>query len=321
MSTLSFPVTPRMAVRQSLALATRIRLELGLGSIPLKTLQRRYEKTSSRYAVIDGTRVHYTDEGQGPVLVLLHGVMASLHTWDGWVEHMRPHFRIIRVDLPGFGLTGPLARGSYTPDYAIGFIEAFRQHLGLERFHLAGNSLGGFLSWFYAVHHPERVERLVLLDPIAYSQPLPRLIALVSTPGMHVLSRFLAPRRLVMHGIQEVYGDVSRMLPGTDRRYFEMLMRPGNKAGMVAYFRLLAEMNRRNPFAERVRQLTVPTLLLWGARDRWVPPALVKRWQQDVPGLTVKVYPDGGHIPMEEMPAESARDALAFLLPELLLAA
>lgn len=315
MTSLTFPATPRMAVRQSLALATRLRLELGLGTIPLRTLQRRYEKPVSRYALIDGTRVHYTDEGRGPLLVLLHGVMASLHTWDGWVEQLSGHFRIIRVDLPGFGLTGPLARGSYTPEYALDFLETFRQHLGLERFHLAGNSLGGFLSWFYAVHHPQRVERLVLLDPIAYSQPLPRLIALVATPGMNVLSRFLAPRRLVEHGIHEVYGDLSRMTPGTDRRYFEMLMRPGNKAGMVAYFSLLAEMNRKNRFADRVRELSVPTLLLWGARDRWVPPALVRRWQQDVPGLQVKVYPDGGHITMEELPAESARDALAFLLP------
>ncbi len=321
MATHSLPVTSRTTFQQSLALVNRLRLELGLGHIPLKILQQRYEKPVSRYVVIDGTPVHYTDEGHGPTLVLLHGVMASLHTWDGWVDILRPHFRIVRVDLPGFGLTGPLARGSYTPEYALGFIEQFRQHLGHERFHLAGNSLGGFLSWFYAVHYPQRVERLVLLDPIAYSQPLPRLIALVAAPGMRVLSRFLAPRRLVLHGIHEVYGDIERMLPGTDRRYFEMLMRPGNKAGMVAYFCLLAEMNRNNRFADRVRQLNVPTLLLWGARDRWVPPALVKRWQQDVPGLQVKIYPDGGHIPMEEMPEESARDALAFLLPHVAQAA
>lgn len=308
------PSVPQAALRRSLGLAGRVRLTLGFGHIPLATLQRRYEKPASRYLVIDGTRVHYTDEGEGPALVLLHGVMASLHTWDGWVDALAGHFRIIRVDLPGFGLTGPLASGEYTPEYALTFIEQFRRQLGLERFHLAGNSLGGFLSWFYAVHHPECVERLVLLDPIAYSQPLPPLIALVSAPGMHVISRHVAPRPLVRRGIREVYGDLARMRPGTDSRYADLLMRPGNKAGMVAYFRLLADMNRDNRFAARVRELRVPTLLLWGARDRWVPPALVRRWQQDVPGLTVKVYPDAGHIPMEEIPEASAQDALDFLL-------
>ncbi|MEL0028840.1 MAG: alpha/beta hydrolase, partial [Perlucidibaca sp.] len=94
-----------------------------------------------------------------------------------------------------------------------------------------------------------------------------------------------------------------------------------NKAGMVAYFRLLAEMNRKNRFAPRVRDLKVPTLLLWGARDRWVPPALIHDWQRDVPGLTVRVYPDGGHIPMEELPAQSAHDALSFLQADAALAA
>jgi len=315
-------VAPRvLTTRKSLGLIARLRAELGIGSIPLRTLRRRYEKPESRYVVIDGTQVHYTDEGHGPALVLLHGVMASLHTWDGWVAALRPHFRIIRMDLPGFGLTGPLQSGSYTPEYALKFIELFREHLGLQSFHLAGNSLGGFLSWYYAVHHPERVERLILLDPIAYSQPLPGLIALVAAPGMNILSRFVAPRRLVEHGIREVYGDSRRMQPGVNRRYFELLMRPGNKAGMVAYFRLLADMNRNNRFAARVQELVVPTLLLWGARDRWVPPALISEWQRDVPGLTVKVYPDGGHIPMEELPAQSALDALDFLLEEDALAA
>ena len=75
--------------------------------IPLTDLKRKYANADSRYLDIDGMPVHYRDQGQGPVLLLLHGTGASLHTWDGWIQPLENDFRIVRLDLPGFGLTGP----------------------------------------------------------------------------------------------------------------------------------------------------------------------------------------------------------------------
>src|SRR4051794_40096983 len=147
------------------------------GSSP--ALRRKYESEHSRYVKIDGTRVHYRIEGDGPPLVLLHGVLASLQTWDGWVHELKPHYRMIRVDLPGFGLTGPMASRNYTPEYSATFMDELRSKLGLERFHLAGNSLGGFLSWYYTTAYPARVDKLILIDPIAYPQKLPAVMKLV----------------------------------------------------------------------------------------------------------------------------------------------
>ena len=108
-----------------------------------------------------GINLHYRDEGlnpvthpDAPVLVLLHGIMASLHTWDGWVDTLKDDFRIIRVDIPGFGLTGPYADGIYNIKRSMDMIDQLTNELNISSFSLAGNSMGGFISWSFAANYP-----------------------------------------------------------------------------------------------------------------------------------------------------------------------
>ncbi len=110
------------------SLLRRVQVELGIGNLPTAWLERRYGKPESRFIDVDGIRIHYTDEGNqaGPVLVLLHGVLASLHTWDGWVKALGAHYRIIRLDIPGFGLSSRLPSDQYQPDRAVEFIDRGR---------------------------------------------------------------------------------------------------------------------------------------------------------------------------------------------------
>ena len=154
-------------------------------------IRAKYELSGSCYVEVDGLSIHYTIEGSGPTLVLLHGVMASLHTWDGWVDQLASSFRIVRIDLPGFGLSDHLADPEhYSPEHSMALFDKLRAALGLERFHIAGNSLGGFMAWYYAVHHPDRVDKLILIDPIAYPQPLPPIMQFVALPGIGEIARF-----------------------------------------------------------------------------------------------------------------------------------
>lgn len=310
--TAALPITPRRPMSTA-SLARRLQVELGVGHLSRRFLTARYGKVHSSFVEVDGVRMHYTDEGEGPVLLLLHGVMASLHTWDGWVDELREHYRIVRVDLPGFGLSDRLPGDHYHPDFVLPFLDKVRQRLGLERFHMAGNSMGGLLSWLYAVRYPQHVDKLVLLDPVGYEQPLPGVMALVSTPVLGNVGRLIAPRALVAQNIREVYGDARRIQPGVTRRYHQLLLKPGNRDTMVDIFRLFRSMHKGAPFMREMRGLKQETLLIWGARDRWVPPSHIARWQADVPHIQVKVYPDVGHIPMEEIPEESARDTHRFL--------
>lgn len=283
----------------------------GLSSCPIRA---KYELASSRYLDVDGVRLHYSVEGQGPTLLLLHGVAASLHTWDGWVRELAAHYRIVRVDLPGFGLSDPLKkRAHYSPEYTLGLFERMRARLGLARFHIAGNSLGGFFGWYYAAHYPERVDKLVLLSPIAYPQQLPSTIQLLSLFGVGEVARFVSPRFCVARGLRHVYGDPSALSEQVIDRYHALCSRGKNRHALVETVRRIKRFARDPLLSTHVKKLKSPTLLMWGARDRVVPTALIRHWQRDVPNLDLCYYPRVGHVPMEELPEQTARDAHAFL--------
>ena len=285
----------------------------GLADNSLRFLQKRYERLNSEYLMLHGMRVHYTDEGQGPVLILLHGFMASLHTWDGWVTALRPHYRILCIDLPGFGLTGEHPQHRYHPFDYVRFLDDFRRQLGISRFHLAGNSLGGAIAWCYAQQFPERVEKLVLLNPAGYQQSISGMLRLVINPvAMKLLQRTL-PRFVITMGLREVYGNPARIRSGTDRRYHDLMLRPGNRLAITKVAQMLADLNATGQLEKEIPHLKVPTLLMWGALDRWIPASLAYRWQADVPHIQIKIYEGVGHVPMEEIPETSALDAHRFL--------
>jgi len=277
-------------------------------------IRARYELSSSRYITVKGLRIHYSAEGSGPPLLLLHGVAASLHTWDGWVHALARHYRVIRVDLPGCGFSDALrARDHYTPEYTVDLFEEVRIRLGLERFHLAGNSLGGFFAWYYAAHYPEHVDKLVLLSPIAYQQELPPMLSLLATWGIGEAARFVSPRFVVQHSVRMVYGDPRLVPSSVVDRYHALVSHRRNRHALVETVRRIKLFACDPELALHVRKLRAPTLLMWGGRDRLVPAKLIAAWQRDVDHLELKLYPEAGHIPMEEYPAETARDAHEFL--------
>lgn len=293
---------------------------LGFGSLPLDRLKARYASpdSGSRFIELDGFNVHYRDEGSRdkPVLVMIHGVVASLHTWDGWVSAFAPHYRIIRFDVPGFGLTGPKRDGDYSAERMMRVFGLLLDYLGIAKASIAGNSLGGYIAWNFAVAAPERVDKLVLIDPAGYPMAkVPWMIAAAALPGATWAMPLWMPRALIAQGIKEVYGEPGRIKPGVVDRYYDLTRRPGNRRAMMDIFRVLLKVNRDelHTTPERVAKIQAPTLLMWGDRDRWISPKHVPLWQRDLPGIQVKTYAGVGHIPMEEIPERTAADALRFL--------
>ncbi len=280
--------------------------------LPLVDLKRKYANAESEYVDVLGMPVHYRDEGSGPVLLLLHGTGASLHTWDGWIEPLQRDFRIVRLDLPGFGLTGPDPGGEYTVAGYVAFLRAFADALALDRFHLAGNSLGGRIAWNYALAYPEQVDKLVLIDAAGYPRPEPvnesLVFKLARTPIVNRIFTVVSPRRLIEVSLHEVYGDPSKIDDELIDRHFELSLRPGNRAAFVE-----RALDARDDVDGDHRLIRQPTLILWGVEDRWIPLADGRGFADDIPNSRLIVYPGVGHVPMEEIPGPTARAALTFL--------
>lgn len=291
------------------AIALSVRLDLPAGEVAAK-----YSNRDSRWADVEGMRVHYRDRGEGPALLLLHGSNASLHTWEPWVAGLRGEHRVVTVDLPGHGLTGPRP-GDDGRGYGIGELVAFVHHfagaVALDRFTVGGNSLGGWVAWEYAVVHPDRVEGLILVDAAGYPMETPDSLGfrILMTPGLREVTRWVSPRSVFETSIAESYGDPSRVTADLVDRYYELNLREGNRGATVARF--AGPVERLEP--ERIATIRVPTLVLWGADDRLIPRTFADRFGRDIPGAVVRVYPGLGHVPMEEAPERTLPDVRAFL--------
>ena len=276
--------------------------------LPSGYLERRYANDASGFADVDGTTVHYRDEGprDGPTLLALHGMYSSLHTWDDWVETLAGQVRVVRMDLPGFGLTGPNADGTYDMPYYVDVLEAFCERLDLGEVALAGNSLGGGVAWRFAAEHPGLVDRLLLLDSVG-RQVVPDGAEFLVQPGVSVMARYLTPRAAFRTILQDAYGDSSKLSTADVRRYHDLLRRTGNRRAVLALLRAAS------PSGTDPAEVSCPTVVQWGEKDTWLPPSLGRKLAAEIPDAELRTYEGVGHIPMEEAPAATAADAIDFL--------
>jgi pimeloyl-ACP methyl ester carboxylesterase len=291
-------------------LAIAVLLALGVRrDRPAAELEARYASPPSRFIAVDGMRVHYRDRGAGPAIVLLHGSSSSLFTWEGWADALSPEHRVVSLDLPGHGLTGPDPAGRYSLSDMAAFVDHFASALGLEHFSLAGNSMGGGVAWHYALAHPEKLDRLILVDAYAYPQPPPAMMKLFTVPVVGRLATWITPRFAVARSVRDVYGDPSRVTDEGIDRYYELLLREGNREAT----RERLSGRHDDGLTARLGEIHVPTLILWGSLDRWILPPNGERLAHDLPGARLVTLDGLGHVPMEEDPARSVAPVVAFL--------
>jgi pimeloyl-ACP methyl ester carboxylesterase len=294
-------------------------LVLRRGDIPYDTLETRWAADGSRYVDLPGgVRLHYLDQGspKGQTLVLLHGFAMSTDTWKPWVKRLGRDFHVMSLDLPGFGLTRVAADWPYTYQAMAGVVDAFAKAKHLDRFSIAGSSMGGGVAWRYALNHPERVRGLILVDAAGWPELQPPvqhdpLIQAGENPVLRPVLTSLDYRSTLRSVFRTAYADPSRVDPAYVSRYTELSRAPGRRA---AWFKLLADWNDQD-FAtpERLAALRTPTLILWGGKDQVVPLADGRRFVAAIPGSHLIVYPQIGHLPQEEAAGASAADVSAFL--------
>ncbi len=283
----------------------------------------KYLTPESQFIEANGVRVHVRIIGEGEPVFLLHGSFASLHTWDAWQQAMSPYYQTISLDFPGHGLTGPDSLKRYgVKDYSE-LVHALAQKLNIPQYHVAGNSMGGAVAMQLASDYPGNVRSLNLIDA-AGAPAADRTLTDSTAPkksnsggawifqvARHpIFSKLLlscTPKFLFALNMKQVYGDDSKVSDEVTTRYYELMLREGNRQATLD--RLSQPRNSNIQF----ERLTMPTLILWGAADTWIPLAQGKRLQQALPGANLVILDGVGHVPMEEIPTQTVSEYLRFL--------
>lgn len=276
----------------------------------MERLKEKYINEHSMFMDIDGLQVHYRDEGKGFPLLLIHGAFSSLHTFDDWAHALAGDYRIIRLDLPGFGLTGSTAATDYTRNAYMSCLHTFLQNLGIEQCNIAGSSLGGWIAWEFVLEYPASIRKMILIGSAGYIErkdfPLPFKMA--QTPFLNKLIKYITPRNMVERFLKEVYYDQTKITDQIIDRYQDLFLMDGNRDAFISIANTKFERNE-----EDIKNIKSPVLILWGAKDKWIPLEHAHRFKNELPNAELIVYEDVGHIPMEEIPEQSARDVKAFL--------
>lgn len=250
-------------------------------------------------------------------IVLLHGTSASLHTWQGWTQALSDEYCVVSMDLPGFGLTGPYTDEStkYSSANYAKFVIQVLNSLNLKQapqLTLAGNSLGGKIAWRTAILYPEYVQKLILIDAAGYPatpKHIPLGFKLAKYPALTpVLSRIL-PREVVKKSILSVYADDTKVDEALVDRYYNLTLRQGNRKALNR--RLRDTDNESDP--AQIKQLDLPTLIIWGAQDDLIPVENAALFHKDIANSQLKIFDDLGHVPHEEDSVATVKVAKNFL--------
>jgi pimeloyl-ACP methyl ester carboxylesterase len=292
------------------------------GDIPVEEISAKYRTPESHYIEIDGVNVHVRVLGEGDPIFLLHGSFSSLHTWDVWQQELSPYFMTISLDFPGHGLTGPDKLKRYTIQDYSDLVLALAEKLNLEKFHLAGNSMGGAVALQVASSRPNQVLTLNLVDASGAPRMQTRSIdstqtstrgggawvfKLIENPIFSQIFLKCTPKFLFAMNMKEVYGDASKIRAETTERYFELMLREGNRAAT------LDRLSMPRKSAIDFKKLSMPTLILWGGKDSWIPVWQAYALKKAITGSNLIIFEEAGHVPMEEIPTESVTEYLSFL--------
>ena len=273
-------------------------------------IEKYSSETSQFLELASGDRIHYRDTGNpnGKVFILVHGSNSTLHTWEGMVGQLKSDYRLISIDLPGNGLSGPSASRDYRALALTKAVLAVMDKVGVQKGIWVGNSMGGWLTWRSALSHPDRVTGLVLISPSGAPRDKPAHIylggRLLQTKVGQWLTPVITPRAIMQSSIEANFYDKSLVTPELVDRYWELFRYPGNRVAAVDR----AKVDREPEYWNDVSDISVPLLVLWGEADSVTPFELARKFKQQITDTEIITYPKVGHLAMEEIPETVSRD-------------
>ena len=311
----------------ALTALTLVSLWLWTPDVPRATLEARYLAAPTDLRRVGPWQLHVRDSGapraapaarsdgpsvsrtDAPAVVLLHGFGASLQTWDAWAEGLATTHRVIRIDLPGSGLSPPDPAHDYRDERSLQMLMALLDDLGLPRASLVGHSMGGRIAWTLAAQFPERVDKLVLVAPDGYASLGFEYGKAMDVPASLSLMRHVLPKPLLRMNLQSAYARPESLTDAVTTRYHDLILAPGARQAMLDR---LAQTVLQDP-EPLLRQIKAPTLLVWGEADAMIPLSNARDYLQTIPGSRLVSWPQVGHLPQEEAAERSLKAVADFL--------
>jgi len=253
-----------------------------------------------RFIEINGVNTHFTRQGAGEELLLIHGFASSTYTWRKVVDSLAKDFEVNAIDLPGFGLSQGL-NTTPTVDAYVDFINDFMQTLCLDDAVFMGNSFGGEISWRLALKYPQRVRALILVDAAGYPHESPAIFKLLRAPLLGEMIAGVNTKWIVRKNLQQVFVNDDLVTDAVVDNYYYRLLKEGARETVLARARMNSD-----TLYKTLPQIQQPTLIIWGENDSWIPAESARRFAADIPNAQLAILPNCGHVPQEEKPKEVA---------------
>ena len=265
-------------------------------------LEKIYGSPKNAYVSALGVNLHYQDTGPSknaiPIL-FLHGFGASLQTWETWAQALSKDYRVISVDLPGFGLTGEDPSGIYTDQRSVEVLEAFLKELNIPKVVLVGNSMGGKLAWQFTARYPNQVAKLVLISPDGYASPGIQYGKKPDVPAIADLYRYFFSKTFLVMNLKPAYADPNTLNDALVNRYYDLMLAPGVRGAILGR---MQQTVLQDPVPS-LASIQVPTLLIWGEKDAFIPISNSNDYLKVMPNAKRVSLPNIGHLPQEEQPS------------------
>ena len=267
--------------------------------------QELMQQAEYKTADVWGLNIRYVEAGDGPVVLLLHGLADSLLSWYCNIDYLADAgYRVIAPDMPGSGESDKPSHLEYDPDSAAEFVYDFTQELEIEKLSLVGSSAGGLVAALFSLEHPDMVEKMVLVGSGGFGRRVSWLLRLLSVPVLGDLmyqpwlNRKMGVTKRLFHRTPDI---LEELLPEMDR----LKALPGARAVLLRSIRssiTLRGLRQQEYIIERLKSSKVPLMTVWGADDRIIPVAHAEEVRRELPGSIIHIIPECGHWPQMEKP-------------------
>ncbi len=281
--------------------------------ISKESIEAKYLLESSDFIEIDGVNIHFAIDGTGPDLLLLHANYANLIDWNPWVDQLKKHFRVIRIDIPGHGLTEADPNNDYSMQRTVFLLESFLNELEIDTLSIAGASLGGTTSLHYAKQNPEKIDKLILVSPGALNPRVRGRTEPVTLPKPFEIIAYITPKIITETLLKGGFGDPNNVTDQLIKRWHDLLLREGQRDAQIARVNQYVS----GDIDQVLSEIRAPALIMWGKKNNVVAVDLayeMKDMMKNSLRIEMIIYESGGHQLVQELGIQTGKDALEYLM-------